>query len=143
MVPPTALYGVPPSDHDRCQPPTDAFMPFIHWSVLPAATAVGLPPSRLRPDAITPERLLKEVDDMAGSGYKDYFQVLGVNRNADADAIRRRTLARRHPDVNPGDKTAEATSEIMRLKCSLTRKRRRYEQFGQYWNQATVAGGTR
>ena len=41
---------------------------------------------------------------MAGSGYKDYFQVLGVERNADADAIKRafRTLARKyHPDVNP------------------------------------------
>ena len=26
---------------------------------------------------------------MAGSGYKDYFQVLGVDRSADADSIKR------------------------------------------------------
>ena len=48
---------------------------------------------------------------MAGSGYKDYFQVLGVERSADADAVKRafRKLARQyHPDVKPGDATAEA-----------------------------------
>ena len=48
---------------------------------------------------------------MAGSGYRDYFKVLGVERNADSDAIKRafRKLAREyHPDVNPGDSTAEA-----------------------------------
>ena len=84
---------------------------------------------------------------MAGSGYKDYFQVLGVNRNADADAIKKafRTLARKyHPDVNPGDKTAEARfkeiSEAYEV-LSDPEKRRRYEQFGQYWNQAGPAAG--
>ena len=49
--------------------------------------------------------------DMAGSGYKDYFQVLGVDRSADANAIKKafRGLARKyHPDVNPGDQLAEA-----------------------------------
>ena len=48
---------------------------------------------------------------MAGSGYKDYFQVLGVDRSVDADGIKRafRKLARQyHPDVNPGDASAEA-----------------------------------
>ena len=48
---------------------------------------------------------------MAGSGYKDYFQVLGVDRSADANAIKKafRSLARKyHPDVNPGDQSAEA-----------------------------------
>ena len=83
---------------------------------------------------------------MAGSGYRDYFKVLGVDRGADADAIKRafRKLARQyHPDVNPGDKTAEAkfkeVSEAYEV-LSDPDKRRRYEQFGQYWNQAAGAG---
>ena len=82
---------------------------------------------------------------MAGSGYRDYFKVLGVDRSADADAIKRafRKLARQyHPDVNPGDATAEAkfkeVSEAYEV-LSDPEKRRRYEQFGQYWNQ--VGGG--
>ena len=83
---------------------------------------------------------------MAGSGYRDYFKVLGVERSADADAIKKafRKLARKyHPDVNPGDKTAEAkfkeVSEAYEV-LSDPEKRRRYEQFGKYWNQAGAAG---
>ena len=48
---------------------------------------------------------------MSANGYRDYFKVLGVERNADAETIKRsfRKLARQyHPDVNPGDKAAEA-----------------------------------
>ena len=84
---------------------------------------------------------------MAGSGYKDYFQVLGVNRGADADAIKKafRKLARQyHPDVNPGDQAAEARfkeiSEAYEV-LSDPDKRRQYEQFGQYWNQAGGSAG--
>ena len=84
---------------------------------------------------------------MAGSGYKDYFQVLGVDRAADSDAIKRafRKLARQyHPDVNPGDASAEArfkeVSEAYEV-LSDPDKRRKYEQFGQYWNQAGGMGG--
>ena len=84
---------------------------------------------------------------MAGSGYRDYFKVLGVDRGADADAIKRafRKLARQyHPDVNPGDKDAEAkfkeVSEAYEV-LSDPEKRKRYEQFGQYWNQAGSGAG--
>ena len=84
---------------------------------------------------------------MAGSGYRDYFKVLGVERNADSDDIKRafRKLARQyHPDVNPGDSTAEAkfkeVSEAYEV-LSDPAKRSKYEQFGRYWNQASGMGG--
>ena len=84
---------------------------------------------------------------MAGSGYRDYFKVLGVERSADADAVKRafRKLARKyHPDVNPDNQEAEArfkeVSEAYEV-LSDPEKRRRYEQFGHYWNQAGVPGG--
>lgn len=84
---------------------------------------------------------------MAADGYRDYFKVLGVERGADADTIKRafRRLARQyHPDVNPGDKDAEArfkeVSEAYEV-LSDPDKRRRYEQFGQYWNQVGGPGG--
>ncbi len=84
---------------------------------------------------------------MNANGYRDYFKVLGVERSADADTIKRtfRKLARQyHPDVNPGDKGAEARfkeiSEAYEV-LSDPEKRRRYEQFGQYWNQVGNGGG--
>jgi curved DNA-binding protein len=84
---------------------------------------------------------------MSANGYRDYFKVLGLERGADADAIKRsfRKLARQyHPDVNPGDKSAEAKfkeiSEAYEV-LSDPDKRRRYEQFGQYWSQAGGGGG--
>ena len=84
---------------------------------------------------------------MSANGYRDYFNVLGVERGADADTIKRafRKLARQyHPDVNPGDATAEAKfkeiSEAYEV-LSDPEKRRRYEQFGQYWSQMGGPGG--
>jgi len=83
---------------------------------------------------------------MGVNGFRDYFQVLGVERGADADAVKRafRKLARQyHPDVNPNDKGAEAKfkeiSEAYEV-LSDPQKRQRYEQFGQYWNQAGGGG---
>ena len=84
---------------------------------------------------------------MGASGYRDYFKVLGLERGADADAVKRafRKLARQyHPDVNPNNKEAEATfkeiSEAYEV-LSDPDKRRRYEQFGQYWNQSGGGSG--
>jgi curved DNA-binding protein len=83
---------------------------------------------------------------MSANGYRDYFKVLELERGADADAVKRsfRKLARQyHPDVNPGDKSAEAKfkeiSEAYEV-LSDPDKRRRYEQFGQYWGSAGSAG---
>ena len=77
---------------------------------------------------------------MASNGYRDYFKVLGVERDATADLIKSafRKLARKyHPDVNPGDSSAESKfkeiSEAYEV-LSDPDKRRKYEQFGHYWN---------
>ena len=67
---------------------------------------------------------------------KDYYQILGVSRNASEKEIKQayRRLARKHhPDVNPGDKSAEAKfKEINEAHEVLSdaEKRRKYDQFG-------------
>ena len=56
---------------------------------------------------------------MSANGYRDYFKVLGVDRSADADAVKKafRKLARQyHPDVNPGD-TGAAEISISTCSC--------------------------
>lgn len=84
---------------------------------------------------------------MAATDFKDYYQILGVSKTADADEIKKafRRLARKyHPDMNPGDRTAEAkfkeVSEAYEI-LSDPEKRRKYDRFGQYWKQAANGGG--
>ena len=67
---------------------------------------------------------------------RDYYEVLGVDRNADEAALKKayRQLAKKyHPDVNPGDKEAEArfkeATEAYGI-LSDPEKRRQYDQFG-------------
>ncbi|MCD6351951.1 MAG: molecular chaperone DnaJ [Armatimonadetes bacterium] len=76
----------------------------------------------------------------------DYYQVLGVSRDASAEEIRKayRRLARKyHPDVNPGDKEAEEKfKQISQAYAVLSdpEKRRKYDQFGHAWQQAQQTG---
>ncbi|MGB3766438.1 MAG: J domain-containing protein [Phormidesmis sp.] len=85
---------------------------------------------------------------MAATDFKDYYAILGVSKTADADEIKRsfRKLARKyHPDVNPDNKKAEAkfkeVSEAYEV-LSDQDKRTKYDQFGQYWEQADKAGAS-
>ena len=67
---------------------------------------------------------------------RDYYEVLGVDKNADAAAIKKayRTLGKKyHPDANPGDKEAEAKfKELSEAYAVLSDpdKRSKYDQFG-------------
>ena len=73
--------------------------------------------------------------------YKDYYQILGVDRNASEKDIKRayRRLARQlHPDVNPDDKRAEEKfKEINEANEVLSdrEKRAKYDQLGASWQQ--------
>ncbi len=79
--------------------------------------------------------------------YKDYYKILGVDRNADEKEIKKayRRLARQfHPDMKPGDKAAEARfKEINEANEVLSdpEKRRKYDELGQNYQRWQQAGG--
>lgn len=73
---------------------------------------------------------------------KNYYDILGVSRTATDKEIRSayRKLARQyHPDVNPGDETAEAKfKEINEAYHVLSdpESRKKYDRFGENWRHA-------
>src|SRR5579871_226575 len=73
--------------------------------------------------------------------YKDYYKILGVPKNATTEDINKvyRRLARKyHPDLNPGDKGAEARfKEINEAHEVLAdaEKRKQYDALGPSWGR--------
>ncbi|MDY6785225.1 MAG: DnaJ C-terminal domain-containing protein [Cyanobacteriota bacterium] len=86
---------------------------------------------------------------MPSTDFKDYYAILGVKKTASAEDIKktfRKLALKYHPDRNPGDKAAEARfkeiSEAYEV-LSDSEKRKKYDNFGQYWQQAGQSGAPR
>ena len=78
---------------------------------------------------------------------RDYYEVLGVDKNAGADDIKRayRQLAKKyHPDMNPGDAEAEARfKEVNEAYAVLSdeEKKAKYDQYGHAAFDPAAGGG--
>jgi molecular chaperone DnaJ len=76
---------------------------------------------------------------MAG---KDYYDILGIKKGASDKEIKQayRRLARKyHPDVNPGDKSAEAKFKEVNAAYEVlsdAEKRKKYDKYGDKWQYA-------
>ncbi len=73
--------------------------------------------------------------------YKDYYKVLGVDKNATQDAIKkayRKLAIKHHPDKNKGNKQSEEKfKEVAEANDVLSdpEKRKKYDEMGSNWNQ--------
>lgn len=78
---------------------------------------------------------------------KDYYEVLGVEKNADEATIKKayRSLAKKyHPDMNPGDKEAEMKFKEVNEAYDVlsdSDKRAKYDQYGHVAFDPAAGGG--
>ena len=78
--------------------------------------------------------------------FRNYYQILGVPKDASADEIKKayRRLARQlHPDVNPGDKSADDRFKDINEAYDILSdidKRAQYDQFSKFWKQKGFQG---
>jgi len=83
---------------------------------------------------------------MPAASKQDYYEVLGIARNAKEDEIRKvyRKLARKHhPDLNPGDKAAEERFKKVQEAYDVLsdpKKRQVYDQYGFYSDNIPPGG---
>lgn len=81
------------------------------------------------------------------SDKRDYYEILGVDRGSDKDAIKkayRKLAMKHHPDKNPGDKASEAKFKEASVAAEVLldeNKRTRYDQFGHAGVDGQTGGG--
>ena len=75
---------------------------------------------------------------------KDYYAILGVDKNASAEDIKkafRKAAHKYHPDKSGGDETKFKEANEAYQVLSNAEKRKQYDQFGTTFDQAGAGGG--